>query len=140
MLGGYTSIYFCISDICCLLLLQIAFAGSVMKNYKAMLQQVKDNGVTSEEAFNLAVKLSSEDRYIYFVKLIVHEGINFGWVDMYMYIYNIWMCFCNKMAIPLKVLLILQVVCVAAYIMFLKKQAFTKILTETEKILKMKNI
>ena len=140
MLGGYTSIYFCISYICCLLLLPIAFAGSVMKNYKAMLQQVKDNGVTSEEAFNLAVKLSSEDRYIYFVKLIVHEGINFGWVDMYMYIYNIWMCFCNKMAIPLKVLLTLQVVCVAAYIMFLKKQAFTKILTETEKILKMKNI
>ena len=71
----------------CLLLLQIAFAGSVMKNYKAMLQQVKDNGVTSEEAFNLAVKLSSEDRYAYFVKSIVQEGINFGWVDMYMYIY-----------------------------------------------------
>ena len=140
MLGGYTSIYFCISYICCLLLLQIAFAGSVMKNYKAILQQVKDNGVTSEEVFNLAVKLSSEDRYIYFVNLIVQDGINFGWVDMYMYIYYIWMCFCNKMPIPLKVLLILQVVCVAAYIMFLKKQAFTKILTKTEKILKMKNI
>ena len=71
----------------CLLLLQIAFAVSVMKNYKAMLQQVKDNGVTSEEAFNLAVKLSSEDRYVYFVKPIVQESINFGWVDMYMYIY-----------------------------------------------------
>ena len=116
MLGGYTSIYFCISDICCLLLLQIAFAGSVMKNYKAMLQQVKDNGVTSEEAFNLAVRLSSEDRYVYFVKSIVQEGINFGWVDMYMYIYYIRMCFCSKMPIPLKVLLILQVVCVTAYI------------------------
>ena len=52
----------------CLFLLQIAFADIVMKNYKVMLQQVKDNGVTSEEAFNLAVKLSSDDRYIYFVK------------------------------------------------------------------------
>ena len=68
-----------------------------------MLQQVKDNGVTSEEAFNLAVRLSSEDRYVYFVKSIVQEGINFGWVDMYMYIYYIWMRFCNKMSIPLKV-------------------------------------
>ena len=76
----------------CLLLLQIAFAGNVMKNYKAMLQQVKDNGVTSEEAFNLAVKLSSEDRYAYFVKSIVQEGINFGWVDMYMYIYITFGC------------------------------------------------
>ena len=65
----------------CLLLLLIAFAGSVMKNYKAMLQQVKDNGVTSEEAFNLAVKLSSEDRYVYFVISVVQEGINFGWVE-----------------------------------------------------------
>ena len=76
----------------CLLLLQIAFAGSVMKNYKAMLQQVKDNGVTSEEAFNLAVKLSSEDRYVYFVKSIVQEGINFGWVNMYMYVYITFGC------------------------------------------------
>ena len=67
-----------------------------MKNYKAMLQQVKDNGVTSEEAFNLAVKLSSEDRYVYFVKSIVQECINFGWVDMYMYIYYIWMCFATR--------------------------------------------
>ena len=49
----------------CLLLLQVDFAGSVMKNYKAMLQQVKDNGVTSEEAFNLAVTLACEDRYLY---------------------------------------------------------------------------
>ena len=87
MLGGCTSIYFCISYICCLLLLQIAFAGIVMKSYKAILQQVRDNGVTSEEAFNLAVKLSSEDRYIYFEKLIVQEGINIGWVDLYLYIY-----------------------------------------------------
>ena len=125
----------------CLLLLQIAIAGSVMKNYKAMLQQVKDNGVISEEAFNLAVKLSSEDRYVYFVKSVVQvEGINFGWVDMYMYIYYIWMCFCNKMPTPLKILHILQVVYVAAYIMFLKKQAFTKILTKMEEVLKMKNI
>ena len=94
MLGGYTSIYFCISYICCLLLLPIAFAGSVMKNYKAMLQQVKDNGVTSEEAFNLTVKLSSEGRYVYFVKSIVQESINFGWVDMYMYMYiNIYITF-----------------------------------------------
>ena len=107
----------------CLLPLRIAFAGSVMKNYKAMLQQVKDNGVISEEAFNLAVKLASEDRYVYFVKSIVQEGINFGWVDMYMYIYCIWMGFCNKMPAPLKVLHISQVVCVAPYIIFfLKKQ------------------
>ena len=76
----------------CLFLLQIAFADIVMKNYKVMLQQVKDNGVTSEEAFNLAVKLSSEDRYAYFVKSIVQEGINFGWVDMYMYIYITFGC------------------------------------------------
>ena len=33
-----------------------------------------------------------------------------------MYIYYIRMCFCSKMPIPLKVLLILQVVCVTAYI------------------------
>ena len=83
-----------------------------------MLQQVKDNGVISEEAFNLAVKLASEDRYVYFVKSIVQEGINFGWVDMYMYIYCIWMGFCNKMPAPLKVLHISQVVCVAPYIIF----------------------
>ena len=76
----------------CLLLLQIAFAGSVMKNYKAMLQQVKGNGVTSEEAFNLAVELSSEDRYVYFVKSVVQEGINLGWVDMYMHIYITFGC------------------------------------------------
>ena len=75
----------------CLFLLQIAFADIVMKNYKVMLQQVKDNGVT-EEAFNLAVRLSSEDRYVYFVKSIVQEGINFGWVDMYMYIYITFGC------------------------------------------------
>ena len=80
----------------CLLLFLIAFAGNVMKNYKAMLQQVKDNGVTSEEAFNLTVKLSSEGRYVYFVKSIVQESINFGWVDMYMYMYmyiNIYITF-----------------------------------------------
>ena len=76
----------------CLFLLQIAFADIVMKNYKVMLQQVKDNRVTSEEAFNLAVRLSSEDRYVYFVKSIVQEGINFGWVDMYMYIYITFGC------------------------------------------------
>ena len=76
----------------CLFLLQIAFADIVMKNYKVMLQQVKDNGVTSEEAFNLAVRLSSEDRYVYFVKSIVQEGINFGLVDMYMYIYITFGC------------------------------------------------
>ena len=34
-----------------LVVLHIAFAGSVMENYKAMLQQVKDNGVTSEETY-----------------------------------------------------------------------------------------
>ena len=105
----------------CLLLLQIDFAGSVMKNYKTMLQQVKDDGVTSEEAFNLAVKLASEDRYVYFVKSVVQEEINFGWVDMYMCIYYIWLDFCNKMSAPLKVLHISQVVCVAAYIIFLKQ-------------------
>ena len=76
----------------CLFLLQIAFADIVMKNYKVMLQQVKDNRVTSEEAFNLAVRLSSEDRYVYFVKSIVQEGINFGWVDMCMYIYITFGC------------------------------------------------
>ena len=124
----------------CLLLLQIAFAGSIMKNYKVMLQQVRDNGVTSEEAFNLAVMLSSEDGYVYFVKSIVEEVINFGWVDMYMYIYYIWMCFCSKIPIPLEVLDIFQVICAAAYIMVLKKQAFTKILIKMEKILKKKNI
>ena len=86
-----------------------------------MLQQVKDDGVTSEEAFNLAVKLASEDRYVYFVKSIVQEEINFGWVDMYMYIYYIWLDFCNKMSAPLTVLHISQVVCVAAYIIFLKQ-------------------
>ena len=89
-------IFLYITYMLCLLLLQIAFAGSVMKNYKAMLQQVKDNGVTSEEAFNLAVKLSSEGRYVYFVKSIVQESINFGWVDMYMYMYmyiNIYITF-----------------------------------------------
>ena len=47
-------------------------------------------------AFNLAVKLSSEDWYVYFVKSIVQECINFGWVDMYMYIYYIWMCFATR--------------------------------------------
>ena len=47
-------------------------------------------------AFNLAVKLSSEDRYVHFVKSIVQECINFGWVDMYMYIYYIWMCFATR--------------------------------------------
>ena len=51
-----------------------------------MLQQAKHNGVTSEKSFNLVVKLAFEDRYVYFVKSIVQEGINFGWVDMYMYI------------------------------------------------------
>ena len=35
----------------CLVVLQISFAGSVMENYKAMLQQVKDNVVTSEETY-----------------------------------------------------------------------------------------
>ena len=43
-------------------------------------------------AFNLAVKLSSEDRYVYFVKSIVQEGINFGWVNMYMYVYITFGC------------------------------------------------
>ena len=45
----------------CLLFLQVAFVGSVLKKYKTMLQNIKDNGATSEEAFNLAVKLACED-------------------------------------------------------------------------------
>lgn len=48
--------------------------------YKTMLQQVKDNGVISEEALKLAAKLALEDREVYFVKRIVQEGPIFGWV------------------------------------------------------------
>ena len=34
-----------------------------MKNFKGMLEQIKSNGVTSEEAIKLAMKLACEDRY-----------------------------------------------------------------------------
>ena len=126
-------IFLYITYMLCLLLLQIAFAGSVMKNYKAMLQQVKDNGVTSEEAFNLAVRLSSEDRYVYFVKSIVQEGINFGWVNMYMYVYITFGCvfatrcqFIWKFCTYCRYSVVLHISC------FWKKQAFTKILTKIE--------
>lgn len=46
-----------------LLFLQVAFADNAMKNYKAVMQKLKDNGVILEVAINFAVKLACEDKY-----------------------------------------------------------------------------